>query len=284
MILSSVLFLCVCATAQNPGQNSTPEVSQQASPESKPESEPLIEMVLVKGGTFTMGCTPEQGSDCEDNEKPAHQVTLNDFYMGKYEVTQRQWREIMGSGIREHRDNEDTKLPLYGLGDSYPMHYVSWHDAQDFIGRLNEKTGRNYRLPTEAEWEYAARGGNKSRGYKYSGGNTLEEVAWYHENSGESGGKSNPVAHPVGTKKGNELGIYDMSGNVWEWVSDLYGDYSGNPQLNPEGPSTGWLNVLRGGSWLYNARPERVSLRGNNGSINRSGHIGFRLARSVSGH
>lgn len=271
IVLSGALFLYVCAAAQT-----SPPGAPQAN--TKLESGPVIEMVFVKGGTFIMGCTQEQGSDCEDNENPAHPVTLNDFYIGRYEVTQKQWREIMGTDIRRQRDSINEQFPLYGLGDNYPMYYVSWYEAQDFIEKLNEKTGKNYRLPTEAEWEYAARGGGQSRGYKYSGSNTLEEVAWYHENSGESGGKSNPVTHPVGTKKANELDIYDMNGNVWEWVSDMYGDYSREPQNNPGGPGTGWLYVLRGGSWLYNARLERVSLRGSSAANGCGGHIGFRLA------
>ena len=285
--LSVFLFFCVCVAAQNPAQNYKPEISPQAKSESKPESKsenaPEIEMIFVKGGTFTMGCTAEQGSDCEDDEKPAHLVTLSDFYIGKYEVTQKQWSEITGTDIRRQRDNVNEGLPLRSFGDNYPMYYVSWYEAQDFIEKLNERTGKNFRLPTEAEWEYAARGGDQSRGYKYSGGNTLEEVAWYFENSGESGGKSNPVTHPVGTKKENELGIHDMSGNVWEWVNDLYGDYGADPQTNPQGPDTGWLYVLRGGSWYYHARLERVSLRGSSAPSNQGGHIGFRLAAPVVG-
>ena len=282
IILSGVLFLCVCATAQNPAQNAAPEAPLKAGSQPVPEPEPVIEMVFVKGGTFTMGCTPEQGSDCDDNARPAHQVTVGDFYIGKYEVTQKQWREIMGTNIRQLRDNTGEGLPLYGLGDDYPVYYVSWYDAQEFLARLNDKTGKNYRLPTEAEWEYAARGGNQSKGYKYSGSNAIEETAWYYGNSGE-GGSSNLVAHLVGTRKGNELGIHDMTGNVWEWVSDLYGDYGYNPQTNPEGPDTGWLYVLRGGSWFYHAKPMLLSFRGNNDPMIRTGHIGFRLALSPAG-
>jgi len=278
--LSCALFLCVCAAAQNQAQNSTPEAFPQTGPKPKQEPTPAIEMVLVKGGTFTMGCVPEQESDCDYNSIPAHQVTLNDFYIGKYEVTQKQWREIMGVNIRQQRDMESEQLPLYGLGDEYPMYYVNWYETHEFISRLNEKTGKNYRLPTEAEWEYAARGGNQSRGYKYSGSNAIEEVSWYYGNSGE-GGSANLIAHPVGTKKENELGIHDMTGNVWEWVSDLYGEYGGNAQTNPKGPETGWLHVLRGGSWFYHARPMLVSFRGNSDPTSRTGHIGFRLASDI---
>jgi len=273
--LSGVLFFNACVAVQN----STPEVFPETGSKPKPGSASAIEMVFVEGGTFMMGCMPEHGSDCDDNARPAHQVTLNDFYIGKYEVTQKQWREIMGMNVRQQRDEVGEEFPLYGVGDDYPMYYVSWYDVQEFISRLNEKTGKNYRLPTEAEWEYAARGGNQSRGYKYSGSDVIEEVAWYDGNSGE-GGSHNLIAHPVGTKKENELGIHDMTGNVWEWVSDLYGTYSGNPQTNPEGSDTGWLHVLRGGSWFYHARPMLVSFRGNNDPMIRTGHIGFRLASS----
>ena len=269
-ILSGTLFLCVCTAAQN----SAPEISREINP----EPGPVIEMVFVEGGTFTMGCVPEQGDDCVADEKPAHRVTLGDFYIGKYEVTQGQWREIMGTDVRRQRDNIHERLPLYGVGDNYPMYYVNWYETQEFIRKLNEKTGGNYRLPTEAEWEYAARGGNKSRGYRYSGSDIIGEVAWYFENSGDNGGNMNGMTHQVGRKKENELGIHDMTGNVWEWVSGFYGIYSSEPQTNPEG-DTGWLRVLRGGSWFYHPWPERVSIRGSSAAENLGGHIGFRLVR-----
>jgi len=217
-------------------------------------------MVLVKGGTFTMGCTPEQGNDCTAWEKPAHQVTLSDFYIGKYEVTQAQWKAVM---------NEDN--PSKFKGDNRPVENVSWNDVQAFIRRLNERTGRNYRLPTEAEWEYAARGGNKSNGYKYSGSKAVDDIAWY----------GSEETRPVGIKIANELSIHDMSGNVWEWVNDWYGDYSEEQQVDPQGPSSGTNRVLRGGSWYGNARYVRVSVR--NGSVPgfHRDAIGFRLARSL---
>ena len=189
-----------------------------------------IEMVYVKGGTFTMGAISEQGADAYDDEKPAHSVTLSDFYIGKYEVTQAQWRAVMGSN------------PSSFKGDNLPVENVSWNDIQKFIQKLNAQTGKEFRLPTEAEWEYAARGGSKSRGYKYSGSNNIGDVAWY---SGNSGSKT----HPVGQKQPNELGIYDMSGNVWEWCSDWYGSYSSSSQTNPKGPNSGDYRVLRGGDW-----------------------------------
>ena len=220
-----------------------------------------FEMVYVKGGTFTMGATAEQGSDAYDDEKPTHSVTLSDFYIGKYEVTQAQWKAVMGSN------------PSYFKGDNLPVENVSWNDIQEFIKKLNAQTGKRFRLPTEAEWEYAARGGNQSKGYKYSGSNSISEVAWYDGNSGDK-------THPVGQKTPNELGIYDMSGNVWEWCQDWYSSsaYSSSSQTNPTGPSSGSSRVLRGGSWYYYARYCRVSNRSFSGPAGRNGSSGFRLA------
>ncbi len=218
-----------------------------------------FEMVAVKGGTFTMGCTDEQGEDCYDFEKPPHSVTLSDYYIGKYEVTQKLWKALMGNN------------PSSFKGDDLPVEQVSWNDCKEFIGRLNQLTGANFRLPTEAEWEYAARGGVKSRGYKYSGSNSIDDVAWYTSTTNDSGTK------PVGTKSPNELGIYDMSGNVWEWCEDWYGDYSGGSQTNPKGPSSGSDRVLRGGSWYYGAELCRVSNRYLDSPDNRYGSQGFRV-------
>jgi formylglycine-generating enzyme required for sulfatase activity len=186
--------------------------------EGKEFSDKDLTMVFVEGGTFTMGCTPEQGDDCLYNEKPAHSVTVSDFHIGKYPVTQRLWRQVMG-------DN-----PSDAKGNNLPVENVSWYDAQEFIKALNRQTGKKYRLPTEAEWEYAARGGNRSKGYKYSGSDNIDEVAWYVKNSGLK-------VKPVGAKKPNELGIYDMSGNVAETVNDSYGEYSEEAETNPQGPS-----------------------------------------------
>ena len=219
-----------------------------------------IEMVYVKGGTFTMGATSEQDSDAFDYEKPTHSVTLSDYYIGKYEVTQAQWRAVMG-------DN-----PGRFEGDNLPVECISWNDVQVFIQRLNKKTGKNFRLPTEAEWEYAARGGNKSNGYKYSGSNTIGDVAWYENNSSKT--------HPVGQKQPNELGIYDMSGNVWEWGQDWYASYSSRSQTNPTGPSSGFGRVLRGGCWVFNAGYCRVSNRRYSTPSSRVFDYGFRLVCS----
>lgn len=187
-----------------------------------------FDMVYVEGGTFMMGATEEQGSEAENDEKPAHPVTVSDFYIGKYEVTQAQWKAVMGSN------------PSSWKGDDFPVECVVWEDIQKFLKKLNAKTGRHFRLPTEAEWEYAARGGNKSRGYKYSGSNDIGSVAWYGDNSGSK-------THPVGQKSPNELGLYDMSGNVWEWCQEWYVSFSSTLQTDPTGTSMNTNCVLRGG-------------------------------------
>ena len=219
----------------------------------------LFNMVKVKGGTFTMGATVEQGHDAEDIEKPAHQVTLSDYMIGQTEVTQELWRAVMGSNPSSYK------------GDKLPVECVSWVDCQEFIKKLNERTELNFRLPTEAEWEYAARGGNKSKGYKYSGSNDIGSVAWYEETTNESGTKL------VATKAPNELGLYDMSGNVWEWCCDWYGCYSSSPQTDPRGPSFGSYRVGRGGGWKESAQLCRVSFRGGFSSNRRINLIGLRL-------
>ena len=216
-------------------------------------------MVAVEGGTFTMGATSEQGSDANEDEKPAHEVTLSDYYIGQTEVTQALWEAVMGSNPSNHK------------GDNLPVENVSWNDCQVFIQKLNQLTGKQFRLPTEAEWEYAARGGRKSRGYKYAGSNDIGSVAWYWDNSGNG-------THPVATKQANELGVYDMSGNVWEWCSDWYGDYQSSSQSDPQGPSSGFIRVDRGGSYYDDARRCRVSLRDYGAPDFRSSCLGLRLS------
>ena len=218
----------------------------------------IANMVYVEGGTFTMGATSEQGNDVRDNEQPAHQVTLSSYYIGRYEVTQEEWQVVMGS------------IPSDFKGSRRPVECVSWEDCQEFIRRLNQKTGRNFRLPTEAEWEYAARGGRKSNGYKYAGGNNIGDVAWYYDNSGKQ-------THDVGQKRSNELGLYDMAGNVREWCQDWYGDYSSSSQTNPTGASTGSYRVYRGGDKDLNAWYCRVSYRDYWPVAGLSG-LGLRLA------
>ena len=213
------------------------------------------ELVSVAGGTFTMGCFD---GECWDDELPQHQVTLSGFQIAKHQVTQRQWEAVMGSN------------PSYIKGEYFPVFAITWRNAQEFITKLNEITGKNYRLPTEAEWEYAARGGNKSQEFKYSGSNNVDEVAWHSMNSINT-------PHPVGSKKANELGIYDMSGNMWEWCNDWYGPYTDAPQTNPPGHNTGDYRIVRGGSYANPIGAQRVTVRGA-AQPNWAGYIGLRLA------
>ena len=249
-----------------------------------------FKMIRVQGGTFTMGATAEQGddafdSDAYDNEKPAHKVTLSSYYIGQTEVTQELWTAVMGSNPSWFR----------GRGSNLPVEWVSWDDCQEFITKLNAATGRHFRLPTEAEWEYAARGGSKSRGYKYSGSNNVDDVAWYWKNSGDSylsGGdgdwseekveENNCRTHSVATKSPNELGIYDMSGNVNEWCQDWYGDYNSASalQVNPKGATSGSCRVYRGGDWNYYAWGCRSSYRGYSCLSYGYGDLGLRLVLS----
>jgi len=240
-------------------------------------------MVPVQGGTFTMGCTPEQGKDCRNNEKPAHQVTLSDFYIGKYQVTQAQWHKVMGNNPSTESTVVDKLKDLISQpegnnspssrSEGRPVENVSWNDVQEFIKKLNEMSGGNYRLPTEAEWEYAARGGSQSLGYKHSGSNNIKDVGQYTMNWG--------TTITVGSKMANELGIHDMSGNVFEWVQDWQGNYNSNPQTNPQGPPTGSKRVARGGSWSSVAARTRVSDRNfAEKPDKRRDNLGFRLAHS----
>jgi formylglycine-generating enzyme required for sulfatase activity len=252
-------------------------------------------MVLVEGGTFTMGGTSEQGSGAGSDEKPAHEVTVSSFYMAKYEITQEQWESVIGSNPSDFK------------GAKRPVENVSWYDVVEFCNKLSEKEGltpcytinkqnkdpnnedkydekkwtvtcnfkaNGYRLPTEAEWEYAARGGNKSKGYKYSGSDNIDEVGWYE-------GNSNSQTHEVGTKLPNELGLYDMSGNVMEWCWDWYGDYNSGSQTNPTGPSVGSYRGLRGGSWFDNSEYCRVANRFNLNPFLWDFDSGFRLLRTI---
>ena len=218
-----------------------------------------FKMIAVKGGTFTMGATSEQ-TGAESDESPTHSVTLSDYYIGETEVTQELWNAVMGSN------------PSYFTGNMQrPVEMVSWNDCQTFISRLNELTGETFRLPTEAQWEYAARGGNQAQGRLYSGSNTIDDVAWYTSNSSST-------THPVKTKAPNELGIYDMSGNVLEWCSDWYDSYSSAAQTDPTGPSTGSYRVRRGGSWGHSATYCRVAHRSLCPPALVNGDTGLRLA------
>ena len=218
-----------------------------------------FKMIKVEGGTFSMGATSEQ-TNYNNDEKPVHSVTLSDYYIGETEVTQELWRAVMGSNPSWFKGNNQR-----------PVESVSWDDCQKFIKKLNRWTGKEFRLPTEAEWEYAARGGKYSRGYKYSGSNNSDEVAWYDSNSGSK-------THPVKTKKDNELGLYDMSGNVWEWCNDWWGCYQSNSQTNPTGPSEGGSRVIRGGGWGGSDGYVRVSDRRDGSPADRFDYYGLRLA------
>ena len=228
-----------------------------------------MKMVYVQGGSYNMGCTGEQGSDCDNDEQTVRYVTVSDFYIGQFEITQAQWQAVMGTSVYQQQSKAGGSS-TYGTGNDYPMYYVSWEEAKEFCRRLSQQTGKTYRLPTEAEWEYAARGGKKTQNTKYAGGYSLDYVGWYTSNSG---GKT----HAVGTKNANELGIYDMSGNVWEWCEDWYGDYRSYDTDNPTGASSGSYRVLRGGSWRSNAGNCRVSNRNGSSPGSRDDSDGYRV-------
>ena len=223
---------------------------------SAPIQKLLDDMVYVEGGTFNMG------SNEFENEGPIHKVTLKDFHICKYCITQSQWKAIMGNNLSHFK------------GDDLPVEMVSWNDAQKFLTALNKQTGKNFRLPTEAEWEYTARGGLKSQDYEYAGSNNIDEVAWYDNNGGNR-------THPVGQKKSNALDLYDMSGNVWEWCSDWYGFdyYQESQEKNPTGPDDGSDRILRGGSWVFNAKFCRVADRGGSEPSKRYDSCSFRICR-----
>ena len=220
-------------------------------------------MVAVEGGTFRMGATFEQSGEAHEDEKPVRKVTLDSYWMGETEVTQELWEAVMGSN------------PSRFKGEQRPVENISWDDCQKFITKLNWITGEKFRLPTEAEWEYAARGGSRSQGYKYSGSNTIGEVAWYFDNSGSQ-------THDVKIKLPNELGIYDMSGNVWEWCQDRYDQdyYKDNVTDNPQGPKSGSYRLCRGGGWRQYSAISRVSFRGRNKTDSTFNYIGLRLSLS----
>lgn len=201
-------------------------------------------MMLVEGGTFAMGATSEQiVIDTPEDEFPVHNVTLSNYYIGETEVTQELWNTVMGEN------------PSNFKGDlQRPVEMISWDNCQTFIAKLNELTGKSFRLPTEAQWEYAARGGKQTKKYLYSGGDDLDAVAWHYYNASET-------THPVKTKRPNELHLYDMSGNVWEWCADWYGSYSADGQTNPTGPAKGAKRVVRGGAWSYMSNYAPVAYR-----------------------
>lgn len=218
-----------------------------------------FEMVKVEGGNFTMGCTFEQSGACESNETPNHLVVISkDYYIGKYEVTQGLWEAVMGNNPSNFKDPEK------------PVESVTWNECQEFCTELSRLTGRNFRLPTEAEWEFAARGGRKTTSAKFSGSSSAANVAWYEANS-------NGQTHPVGKLQSNELGIYDMSGNVGEWCQDHYDTYSSKTQVDPKGPSSGHYRVIRGGSCGITASYCRVTKRVQYSPNSRSKFYGLRV-------
>ncbi|MGL4957258.1 MAG: formylglycine-generating enzyme family protein [Bacteroidales bacterium] len=222
-----------------------------------------FEMVYVEAGTFTMGCTAEQGKDCGRDENPSHEVTLSPYYIGKFEVTRALWEAVMGENSCDYKGKK--YLP------NLAKNFCSWGECQELIHKLNTLTGKTFSLPTEAQWEYAARGGSRVTASKYAGSNIIDDVACYVNNSSSG-------TQVVGTKSPNELGIYDMSGNLWEWCSDWYGAYTSDAKSNPTGANLGRYRVHRGGSWNNSAQSCRVSSRGSNPPSLRYLDIGLRLA------
>lgn len=218
-----------------------------------------IPMVVVAGGTFEMGGIETYGEQCYPDEFPKHTVSVDDYYIGQFEVTQELYKFVMGYN------------PSHFVGDSLPVDNISWVDAKTFIHELNKMTGKQYRLPTEAEWEFAARGGRWSQDLNYSGSDDLNAVGWCDGNSGRR-------THAVGTKAPNELDIYDMCGNVYEWCQDRYAIYKADPQTNPQGPDFGKARVMRGGSWRSEARNCRNTYRSSEDYEARILNCGLRLA------
>lgn len=226
-----------------------------------------IDMVLVKGGSFILGCQDGRDVECESQTKPPHPVKVGDYYIGKHEVTQALWTKVMGYNPSRFKGCEQC-----------PVENVSWDSVQVFLKKINRMyPGLGFRLPTLAEWEYAARGGRKSKGYTFIGSNNGLEVGWYDENSGNK-------THPVGEKKPNELGLYDMGGNVWEWCSDWFGPYTEDEAVNPTGPLTGTHKAYKGGAWQYSSQYTRPAHRGDLNSYEFNDDHGFRLARPARHH
>ena len=231
----------------------------------------MADMVLVEGGTYMMG-NPDRDRNDEYAKDVPHEVTLSSFYICKYEVTEALWTAVMGSNPSDHK-----------LGDNYPVEQVNWYDCQDFVEKLSELTGRHFRLPTEAEWEYAARGGKLSRGYRYSGSYNLDEIGWH-------AGNAHHYKREVGTKKPNELGLYDMTGNVSEWCQDKLDIeyYHHSPSINPQGPDRSTYKdnrCFRGGSFCDDEKYDELKVYTRNSGMppeEKYGHLGLRLAMSVN--
>lgn len=227
-------------------------------------------MIRVEGGTFSMGATDEQGGEAFGSEKPVHTVTLSTYFIAETEVTQALWYAVMGTSVRDQRDKNEPNGLIYGVGQDFPMFYVTYNDCLQFIQKLNEITKQTFRLPTEAEWEFAARGGNNAKATKFAGSDKLDEVGWFNENSEN-------FTHLVRQKLPNELGLYDMSGNVWEWCQDWYAPYIASPQTDPIGPQSAVSRVVRGGCFFAGATKNRVSYRYCYSPTYSSNFIGLRL-------
>lgn len=275
--LLPVLALSVCSCANKPNNAEQSQDSTLVAADSTAEVSALpanmvtdsfvvnnvtYKMVKVEGGKYVMGASVDEKGVADGDEYPAHNVNISSFYIGQFEVTQKLWQDVMGNNPSE------TK------GENNPVDKVSWNDCNEFIARLNKLTGKTFRMPTEAEWEFAARGGVDSKGYIYSGSNNIDAVAWYDAN--EDG-----QTHAVGQKQPNELGIYDMSGNVGEWCSDWYEDgaYAKSDKENPKGPAKGDYHVLRGNGWFSStAGYNRIANRSGNEAGYRYKFLGLRLA------
>ena len=294
LAVAVIALVCVLLFSRNSAQSEPPKpendtllVKKDSIPEKLGDREFSVngvafKMVYVEGGTFTMGCTSEQ-SDCNNDATPVHGVTLSDFMIGETEVTQALWKAVMGS----EPTCKDGWTDRDGHGLTYPAYRVAWDDCQMFIRELNSyfdgqlPSGWRFALPTEAQWEYAARGGSYKSTYKYAGGNNIDDLAWYTVNTYDLG-KENPNygTHPVKSKGKNVLGLYDMSGNVWEWCQDVYDKdyYSVSPSNNPVCQLEGPNHVLRGGCWINSAKVCQVAFRKSGATDGCGNGVGFRLA------
>ena len=275
LIIALLMALPLSATAQGIIRHDTPKPQRQQTtkkPAAKQAAKPApkaadpikklySDMVYVEGGTFTMGAKADENYWDVEHAWPAHQVTVSGFYLCKYETTQALWQKVMGKNPSEYR------------GANHPVESISWNDIQEFIRKLNALTGKHYRLPTEAEWEWAARGGNRSQGYRYSGSNNIDEVAWYKKNTHDR-------HMPVGAKRPNELGLYDMSGNVYEFCGDGYAPYTADTQRNPCPAAADGDHPMRGGSFVADEADCRCSCRFGQSPTYSHNHYGFRLALS----